>query len=127
MKYKTVYPTAKLAKEQQSIALANGVTVQPDEVGPIQVPLKTPQVTKNIQHYVDGGYLTMEAPKDVEEQPMTKKELNARAEELGLNWTAKEKKATNEIMEQLIADAESALKDEKGKDDSTENVDTQVK
>ena len=106
MKTITVYPTNKLRESGAIVPLGTGINIQPDEFGAIEVPIKHVSVENTINHFVKTGKLSLTDP-DI--RTLTKKELIAKAEELGLEWTDKEKRMKNDDMEEALAMREAEI------------------
>lgn len=100
MKKITVYPTNKLEEAGQSVPLAAGIVIEPRDKGAIEIEIRNNETEKIINHYVKIGKLSLSNP---DEKEPTKKDLIAEAEELGLEWSDKEKKFTNDTMKEIIA------------------------
>lgn len=105
-KYVTVYPTDKLRESGALISISMGVSVQPNQEGPIELIMKNAAAERNLEHYIETGKLSLEDP-NVKEP--TKKELILKAEELGIEWTKTEKKMSNEKMTEIISEKEAEL------------------
>ncbi len=73
-----------------------------DIVGEVFDPISK-ELIQNVRLSELKEYFNPKAPK---QQPLTKKELIAKADSLGLNWDYKQKKMKNSDMEALIAEAE---------------------
>lgn len=106
MKTITVYPTNKLRKAGQMVPLGTGINIQPEDSGAIEIPIRHVSVENTINHFVETGKLSLTDP-DI--RILTKKELIANAEELGLEWTDKEKRMKNSEMEEAIAIREAEI------------------